>query len=295
MLKLASKFAMDIFPLVIATILGAYIVNHYINAKPPADAWGTAAAMSSADPKKAASKADLKPAGDPPIPATFLSPASGPRALRKSRFSTNRSADKAVIEKPPEKAAEKPAEKADKPSENASIPPTPPAETRRHQPPPREKAAPERSPGSRRRTRGAAPVTAPPAEAAATPDANDLARAAIERLRGTEPVPRVTETARVPEPPKERNRPARRHVAAPASPSVPVANARLSSLCRRRLWCPRRSSRTSRHRAGRRSVSPDTAGPCPDPQPRWICARMRRGSAPGKRPSVADDVMSATK
>ena len=36
MLKLASKFAMDIFPSVIATILGAYIVNHYINAKPPA-------------------------------------------------------------------------------------------------------------------------------------------------------------------------------------------------------------------------------------------------------------------
>ena len=36
MLKLASKFAMDIFPSVIATILGAYIVNHYINNKTPA-------------------------------------------------------------------------------------------------------------------------------------------------------------------------------------------------------------------------------------------------------------------
>ena len=36
MLKLVSKFAMDIFPSVIATILGAYIVNHYINAKTPA-------------------------------------------------------------------------------------------------------------------------------------------------------------------------------------------------------------------------------------------------------------------
>ena len=56
MLKLASKFAMDIFPSVIATILGAYIVNHYINTKPPANA----AAVSLAGPKKAASKADFK-------------------------------------------------------------------------------------------------------------------------------------------------------------------------------------------------------------------------------------------
>ena len=58
MLKLASKFAMDIFPSVIATILGAYIVNHYINNKRrPADA---AAAVSTADPKKAASKAEFE-------------------------------------------------------------------------------------------------------------------------------------------------------------------------------------------------------------------------------------------
>ena len=51
MLKLASKFAMDIFPSVIATILGAYIVNHYINTKPPATG-ATAAAVSSAEPEK---------------------------------------------------------------------------------------------------------------------------------------------------------------------------------------------------------------------------------------------------
>ena len=50
MLKSASKFAMDIFPSVIATILGAYIVNHYIKA--PANTAATAAAMSlMADPK----------------------------------------------------------------------------------------------------------------------------------------------------------------------------------------------------------------------------------------------------
>ena len=38
MLKIASKFALDIFPSVIATIIGAYIVNHYITAKPAPDA-----------------------------------------------------------------------------------------------------------------------------------------------------------------------------------------------------------------------------------------------------------------
>ena len=36
MLKYLSKFTMDILPSVVATIIGAYIVNHYINAKPAA-------------------------------------------------------------------------------------------------------------------------------------------------------------------------------------------------------------------------------------------------------------------
>ncbi len=48
MLKYVSKFAMDILPSVIATILGAYIVNHYIVSKPDAP---VAAAVSPADPK----------------------------------------------------------------------------------------------------------------------------------------------------------------------------------------------------------------------------------------------------
>ena len=36
MLKYVSKFTMDILPSVVATIVGAYIVNHYIVAKPGA-------------------------------------------------------------------------------------------------------------------------------------------------------------------------------------------------------------------------------------------------------------------
>ena len=50
MLKYVSKFAMDILPSVAATIIGAYIVNHYIVTKPGADA-PVAAAVSAADPK----------------------------------------------------------------------------------------------------------------------------------------------------------------------------------------------------------------------------------------------------
>jgi hypothetical protein len=34
MLKYVSKITMDILPSVVATIIGAYIVNHYIVAKP---------------------------------------------------------------------------------------------------------------------------------------------------------------------------------------------------------------------------------------------------------------------
>ena len=38
MLKYLAKFASDILPSVAATIIGAYIVNHYITAKPDAPA-----------------------------------------------------------------------------------------------------------------------------------------------------------------------------------------------------------------------------------------------------------------
>src|SRR5438270_327310 len=56
-----KKFAMDILPSVAATIIGAYIVNHYIVTKPGADA-PVAAAISAADPKSADVKIDAKPA-----------------------------------------------------------------------------------------------------------------------------------------------------------------------------------------------------------------------------------------
>ena len=50
MLNYLKKFTMDILPSVAATIIGAYIVNHYIANKPGADA-RSPAAVSAADPK----------------------------------------------------------------------------------------------------------------------------------------------------------------------------------------------------------------------------------------------------
>jgi len=47
--KYISKFAMDIFPSVAATIIGAYIVNHYIATKPGTNA--PPAAVSTAQPQ----------------------------------------------------------------------------------------------------------------------------------------------------------------------------------------------------------------------------------------------------
>ena len=56
MLKYITKFAMDILPSVAATIIGAYIVNHYIVSRPDTPA---AAVASSVDPK-AEAKTDVK-------------------------------------------------------------------------------------------------------------------------------------------------------------------------------------------------------------------------------------------
>jgi hypothetical protein len=193
--KYVSKFAMDILPSVAATIIGAYIVNHYIVTKPGADA-PVAAAVSSADPKKADSRNDTTPAlaniPEPGVKAKGIS--------EKGMIEKSASEQPATAERP---AADK---SADKPAETASIP----VETRRH-PAPRDKvvaktvpapAAPVVAP-----VVAAAPNTVPPVEAAIAPDdhrdANDLARAAIERLRGSgDGSPRPQEAARAPDAPR---------------------------------------------------------------------------------------------
>lgn len=203
--KYVSKFTMDILPSVIATIIGAYIVNHYIVTKPGADA-PVAAALSPADPKKADVRNDGSDAANLPEPG-----------VRAKGFSEKTTIERAaVVEKPAEKPVEKSAEKtADKPAETASIP----ADTRRHPPAPREKTVARTVPAPVQPAVSAVvpvvatPNPALPAEAATAPDdhrdANDLARAAIERLRGTnETSPRPQEAARVPDAPRVASAPA---------------------------------------------------------------------------------------
>ncbi|MGZ3285219.1 MAG: hypothetical protein ACXU9A_21410 [Xanthobacteraceae bacterium] len=213
MLKYISKFARDILPSVVATIIGAYIVNHYIAAKPDAPA---AAVVSSADPKQTDVKTDPKTTAKASVSVVGGLPQPGVTAkgISEKALIEQTAAEKpAVVEK--SVAAEKPVEKSvDKPAETASIP----ADTRRHAPAPRERekviaksvtapVAPS-TPAAAAAPVAAAPVVAAPAaapaaEAAAAPDrdANELARAAIERLRG-DGSPRPQEAARVTETPR---------------------------------------------------------------------------------------------
>jgi hypothetical protein len=286
MLKLASKFAMDIFPSVIATILGAYIVNHYINTRPPAP--DATAAVSTADPKKAGSKADSKPAEKSADLGNVPEPGVRAKGISEKSIIDKSAADRAGVEKA--------ADKADRPSETASIPPVTPADTRRHQPAPRDKAAsktnPVTAPTPAAEPVVAAPVSTPPAEASATPDANDLARAAIERLRGTEPPSRMqtAEPSKAVEPP---------HVAAtptaPAPASVPVVAApSLQPLPPPILVSTPPVDNKPAARADD-PLRPTPPADIPDPHAPLDLRADAAVDHPAKRPSVADDVLSAAK
>jgi hypothetical protein len=217
MLKYVSKFTLDVLPSLLATVIGAYIVNHYIVSKPDTP---VAAATSTANPKpdaKAEPSADVANIPEP--------------GVRAKGISEKAVLDKSAAEKP---AAEKPAEKtADKPAETASIPP----ETRRHQPAAREKTVAKTVPAPQPAAPAVVPVVAtpnvvaapnPPVEAA-TPaeerrDANDLARAAIERLRGmTDSSPRAQEAARAADTPRTPDAP--RVVSAPPVEASRIAPA----------------------------------------------------------------------
>jgi hypothetical protein len=204
--KYISKFAMDILPSVAATIIGAYIVNHYIAAKPAANA--PAAAVSTAEPQAEAKSAPEAAKAGSKAPETSADVTNLPEpGIKAKGISEKAMIEKTAAERPI--AVEKPAEKsAEKPTETASIP----AGTRRHQPAPREKAVAKAVPAPLPPAASvsapvvAAPgtVPAPALEAAIVPeerrDANDLARAAIERLRGAnDGSPRAQEAVRVQE------------------------------------------------------------------------------------------------
>jgi hypothetical protein len=234
MLNYLKKFAVDIFPSVAATVIGAYIVNHYIVTKPTTDA--PAAAASTANPKgdgkedgKAEAKSDAQVDSKPAETTASLSnlPAPGVKAkgISEKAIMEKTAAERpAAAEKPQEKTEAKAEAKADaRPDTKSDVKsaesPAEGADQRRHAAVSREKEkirvilpSPVQAV-----TSSAAPVAAAapaaPVETAAVPDerrdANDLARAAIERLRANgETSPRAPETARAHEAPKVASAPA---------------------------------------------------------------------------------------
>lgn len=138
-------FVEKILPSIIATVTAAYIVNHYIAVKPDTP------------PAAAASAAISDKAGDTDSEAKVR---AGDMSGKESATAPDEKVQPEKI--PSEAAAAKPAEKR-----AASLP----ADTKKHQTPQREKTAKVRS------------MTTAPAQAASAADANDLARAAIDRLR----------------------------------------------------------------------------------------------------------------
>ncbi len=224
MLKYLTKLAMEIFPSVVATILGAYIVNHYIVNRPAADA--PAAALSATEAKRVEAKADPKTGAknDTKIEAKPAEASTDVANIPEPGVKAKGISEKAIFGKPAvdsayEKAVEKPADGV-----------TVVTEPRRTPTAPREKAVAKTQSVPAPVTTSPA-VTAPaPVEAAAVPDeheqhrdAAELARAAIERLRATSggnEAPRPQETARAPEAPRVQDAP-RTVVAAPAIRPLP--------------------------------------------------------------------------
>ncbi|MGY4450889.1 hypothetical protein ACVWZR_005549 [Bradyrhizobium sp. i1.3.1] len=140
MLKYLAKISMDILPSVLATIIGAYIVNHYINAKPAADA-----------PAAVVAPADAGKSGKPSDVANL--PAPGVKAKGVSEKSVT---DKAAAEKPADKSGEHPAE-----TKAADVAPAEAGPRGRN--PAREKAAAKSAPAV------TAPATTPVVEANSAP------------------------------------------------------------------------------------------------------------------------------
>lgn len=235
--KYLTKFAVDILPSVAATVIGAYIVNHYIVSKPGPGA-PVASAVSTVDPKAAPEAAKVDARVDAKADGRTADKTSAEIVNTRGPGVTARGiSERAILEKA---AAEKPQDKPEKsgenvtgkPAETASIP----AEPRRHQPAPREKAAARTVPAP---VMVSAPPQIAPAEAARAHgerrDANDLARAAIDRLRGSNdgsPRPqeaaraqdaaRVQEAARVPDAPRVVLAPAVRPLPPPVMVSTPA-------------------------------------------------------------------------
>ena len=275
--KYISKFTIDILPSIMATIVGAYIVNHYIVPKNDADK--PAAAMASVPDPKADPKAAAKPDSKAAAKATAKPIENSSELANVPDAAARAKADKPAVEKA---NLEKP--------ETASVP----ADTRRHQPASRDKAA-KAAPASAPVIANVAPAAELPAAAEERRDANDLARAAIERLRSVkEAQPAPQEAARAPEAPRAQD--TSRAALAPPTASLqqlppPIM---VSTPSTETYGSAASRSPSEPVERGGDSQRPRPPGEIPVPPPLDLQADMMPPNR-RERTNVAEDVLSAAR
>jgi len=178
--KLFSKYFLEVIPSIVATVVGAYIVTHYINAKSDADKPKAAVSAPASTSKDAPQTLKADEAGDRPA---NVAKAEAARLKAEKLAAEKAAAERAAADRAEnaKKAAEKAAAEklaVDKAASDKAV---------------AEKLAADKAAADRREKTAAKPAPALPAEANAAPDdkrdANDLARAAIERLRKSSPQP----------------------------------------------------------------------------------------------------------
>ena len=219
--KLFTKYFLEVVPSIVATVVGAYIVTHYINAKSDADKPKAAISAPSGTLKDAA-------------PQTLKADDSGDRAAKVESAKAEAArlkAEKLALEKAAaERSAADRAENAKRAAEKLA------AEKAASDKAAAEKLASEKAAAEKREKPVAksAPAALLPAEANAAPDdrrdANDLARAAIERLRNAKSSEKSAEQPRAPEAARAEEQPARAQERARVNsvvyaPSVPQQSA----------------------------------------------------------------------
>lgn len=149
--KLLSKYLMEVVPSIVATVVGAYIVTHYINAKPAADKPSATATA-------------------PAVPAKAVGAVPAKVEAAKSEQARSEPARSEARKPEPAKPETAKADDTDTSNERTAS-----RNPRHHQPVTKEKTA----------TRPAAPAEAAAGEERR--DANEIARAAIQRLRAEQP------------------------------------------------------------------------------------------------------------
>lgn len=149
--KLFTKYFLEVIPSIVATVVGAYIVTHYINAKTEADKPKAAVAAPADTAKDAPQTLKADEAGDRPATAAKAEAAR----LKAEKLA----AEKAAAERAAADRAENAKRAAEKAAEKLAA----------------EKVASEKAAAEK--------------PAAEKRDASDLARAAIERLRKSSPQP----------------------------------------------------------------------------------------------------------